>query len=78
MVCASYRKKRKETCTSHQIKNVEIEAALLYAIQQVTAFAKNHKDEFIELVTKNNVKSAERAIRDSKKNMSRLLPEQKS
>ena len=59
--------KRKETCTSHQIKNVEIEAALLYAIQQVTAFAKNHKDEFIELVTKNNVKSAERAIRDSKK-----------
>lgn len=40
---------------------------MLYAIQQVTAFAKNHKDEFIELVTKNNVKSAERAIRDSKK-----------
>lgn len=67
MVCASYRKKRKETCTSHQIKNVEIEAALLYAIQQVTAFAKEHEEEFIELVTKNNVKSAERAIRDSKK-----------
>ena len=40
---------------------------MLYAIQQVTAFAKNHKDEFIELVTKNNVRSAERAIRDSKK-----------
>lgn len=67
MVCASYRKKRKETCTSHQIKNVEIEAALLYAIQQVTAFAKEHEDEFVELVMKNNAKSTELSIRDSKK-----------
>ncbi len=67
MVCASYRKKRKETCTSHQIRNVEIEAALLYAIQQVTTFAKEHEDEFVDLVTKNNMKSAERALRDSKK-----------
>ena len=46
---------------------MEIEAALLYSIQQVTAFAKVHEKEFIELVTKNNVKSAERAIRDSKR-----------
>lgn len=67
MVCASYRKKGKETCASHQIKNIDLESALLYAIQQVTSFAKEHEDEFIELVTKNNIKSAERAIRDSKK-----------
>ena len=44
MVCATYRKKRKETCTSHQIRNVEIEAALLYAIQQVTVFAKEGEE----------------------------------
>lgn len=68
MVCATYRKKRKETCTSHQIRNVEIEAALLYAIQQVTVFAKEGEDEFIELVTKNSAKTVERAIRDSKNN----------
>lgn len=61
-------KKRKETCTSHQIRNVEIEAALLYAIQQVTVFAKEGEDEFIELVTKNSAKTVERAIRDSKNN----------
>lgn len=41
MVCSKYRKKGKEACTSHQIRNVEIEAALLYTIQQVTAKVKS-------------------------------------
>lgn len=36
-------------------------------IQQVTAFAKDHEDEFIELVTKSNAKSVDREIRESKK-----------
>ncbi|MDO4649017.1 MAG: recombinase family protein, partial [Eubacteriales bacterium] len=67
MVCANYRKKRKKVCESHQIKNVDIEAALLYSIQQVTAFAKEHEAEFVELVTKTNAKAAEREIRESKK-----------
>ena len=52
---------------SHQIKNVDIEAALLYSIQQVTAFAKEHEAEFVELVTKTNAKAAEREIKESKK-----------
>lgn len=67
MVCAKYRKRGKDTCTSHQIKNVDIEAALLYSIQQVTAFAKEHEAEFVELVTKTNTQAAEREIRESKK-----------
>ena len=67
MVCANYRKKRKKVCESHQIKNVDIEAALLYSIQQVTAFAKEHEAEFVELVTKTNAKAAEREIKESKK-----------
>ena len=36
-------------------------------IQQVTAFARDHGDEFIELVTKSNAKSVEREIHESKK-----------
>lgn len=67
MVCANYRKRSKDTCTSHQIRNVDIENVLLYMIQQVTAFARDHEDEFIELVTKSNAKSVEREIRESKK-----------
>ena len=67
MVCANYRKRGQDTCTSHQIRNVDIENVLLYMIQQVTAFARDHEYEFIELVTKSNTKSVEREIRESKK-----------
>lgn len=67
MVCANYRKRGKHTCTSHQIRNVDIENVLLYMIQQVTAFARKHEEEFIELVTKSNAKTVEREIRESKK-----------
>lgn len=67
MVCANYRKRGKDTCTSHQNWNVDIEYVQLYMIQQVTAFARNHEDKFIELVTKSNDKSVEIEIRESKK-----------
>lgn len=67
MVCANYHKRGKDTCTSHQIRNVDIENVLLYIIQQVTEFARDHEDEFIELFTKSNAKSVEREIRESKK-----------
>ncbi|MGO5333227.1 recombinase family protein [Enterococcus cecorum] len=67
MVCANYRKRGKDTCTSHQIRNVDIENVLLYMIQQVTAFAREHEKEFVEMVTKSNVKAVEREIRESKK-----------
>ena len=40
MVCATYRKRGKDKCTSHQIRNVDIENTLLYMIQQVASFAK--------------------------------------
>lgn len=69
MVCATYRKRGKHNCTSHQIKNVDIEKALLYMIQQVTAFARDYENEFIELVTKNSNKELERKIRESKKEL---------
>ena len=67
MVCATYRKRGKHNCTPHQIRNVDIEKALLYMIQQVTAFAKDYENEFIELVAKNSNKELERKIRESKK-----------
>ncbi|WP_206384076.1 DUF4368 domain-containing protein [Enterococcus cecorum] len=46
---------------------MDIENVLLYMIQQVTAFAREHEKEFVEMVTKSNVKVVEREIRESKK-----------
>ena len=51
-VCATYRKKGKHECPSHQIRNVVIEQLLLADLQQVTAFARDHEAEFVEMVTK--------------------------
>lgn len=56
-----------ENIPTYLKEHVDIEAALLYSIQQVTAFAKEHEAEFVKLVTKTNTKSAEREIRESRK-----------
>ena len=73
MVCATYRKRGKHNCTSHQIRNIDIEKALLYMIQQVTAFARDYEDEFVELVAKNKNKELERRIRESKKELEQSM-----
>ncbi|MDO4663171.1 MAG: zinc ribbon domain-containing protein [Tissierellia bacterium] len=48
-VCAFYRK-QKGKCNSHQIKNIQVEEILLREIRKVTAFAKDHEDEFVDLI----------------------------
>lgn len=73
MVCATYRKRGKHNCTSHQIRNIDIEKALLYMIQQVTAFARDYEDEFVELVAKNKNKELERKIRECKKELEQSM-----
>ena len=69
MVCATYRKRGKHNCTSHQIRNIDIEKALLYMIQQVTSFARDYQDEFVEVVTKTNNKELDKKIREYKKEL---------
>lgn len=69
MVCATYRKRGKHNCTSHQIRNIDIEKALLYIIQQVTSFARDYQDEFVEVVTKTNNKELDKKIREYKKEL---------
>lgn len=73
MVCATYRKCGKHNYTSHQIINIDIEKALLYMIQQVTAFSRDYEDEFVELVAKNKNKELERRIRESKKELEQSM-----
>ncbi len=48
-VCASYRKE-KGMCTSHRIRNQVVEQLLIEDLKRITAFAKNHEEEFTQVV----------------------------
>ena len=67
MVCASYRKISKQTCSSHQIRNVVIEQLVLEHLQEVVLLAKEKEDEFISLVSSQSRQETEKALRDAKK-----------
>ena len=67
MVCASYRKKSKQTCSSHRIRNAVLEQLILERLQEVMAYAKENEDKFIELVTAQSRKEMEKSLREAKK-----------
>lgn len=69
MVCATYRKKGKDRCTSHQIRNSVIEEFLLDGIRSMTAYVREHEDEFVEMVTKLSKAETEKALRDEKREL---------
>lgn len=68
MVCSTYRKV-KGGCSSHQIQNETIEALLLDGIRSITAFAREHEEEFLELVTKKCRADVDKTLRDSKREL---------
>lgn len=67
-VCVSYRK-QKGKCTSHQIKNIQVEEILLREIRKVTAFAKYHEEEFVDLVLKKKTSELNQVLRSQKKEL---------
>ena len=67
-VCATYLKV-KGGCSSHQIHNVQVEEILLRELHRITAYAREHESEFIELVTKQSEKDLNRQLRDSHKEL---------
>ncbi|MDD3199604.1 MAG: recombinase family protein [Eubacteriales bacterium] len=67
-VCATYRK-IKGGCSSHQIRNVVVEELLLDGIRRVTAYARDHEDEFVEMVTKKTRTDLDKSMRDSKREL---------
>ena len=68
LVCSTYRK-IKGGCTSHQIQNEAVETLLLYGIRSITAFAREHENEFVELVTKKCRADVDKTLRDSKREL---------
>jgi site-specific DNA recombinase len=67
-VCATYRK-IKGGCSSHQIRNVVIEEALLDDIRRITAFAREHEDEFLQMVTQKTKSALDRSLRENKREL---------
>ena len=67
-VCATYRK-IKGGCSSHQIRNVVVEELLLDGIRRVTAFARDHENEFVEMVTKKTRTELDKSMRDGKREL---------
>ena len=64
-VCATYRK-IKGGCSSHQIRNVVVEELLLDGIRNVTAYVRDHENEFVEMVMKKSQAELNRNLRDGK------------
>ena len=67
-VCATYRK-IKGGCSSHQIRNVVIEEALLDDIRRITAFAKDYEAEFLEMVTMKTKTALDKSLKDNKREL---------
>lgn len=68
MVCSTYRKV-KGGCSSHQIRNTVIEQLLLTDIQRITAYAREHEDEFLQLVTDLSEKELNKSYKDNRKEL---------
>jgi len=65
-VCATYRKV-KGGCSSHQIKNVVVEQLLLEDLKRVTTFAREHENDFIQLITSTSEKVLNKELKNSRK-----------
>lgn len=71
-VCATYRK-QKGKCTSHQIRNVQVEQILLTEINRMLAFVRERESEFVELLTKKNERDLNRQLRDSSRELEQAM-----
>ena len=67
-VCATYRK-IKGGCTSHQIHNVQVEKILLRELRHITAYAREHEADFVQLVTRQSEKELNRQLRASNREL---------
>ena len=69
MVCATYRKKGKEICPSHQIRNVVIEELLLSGIREITGYVRENEAEFVEMIAKKSKAETDKELREAKREL---------
>ena len=61
-VCSTYRKKGRDVCTAHCIREQELRAILLDDIRRITHFARQNELRFAEHIRKKQGKDAQREI----------------
>ena len=67
-VCGAYRKKTM-SCTAHYIRTVVLEKLVLEDIHRVSAYAKEHEDEFVEMVMERTMTRAQKDYAAKKKEL---------
>jgi len=67
MVCSTYRKRGKDKCLSHQIRNSVIEDLILTDLKKVTAYAREHEEDFVRLVTQTSEKVLDKSMKEYRK-----------
>ncbi len=60
-------------CTSHQIRNVQVEQILLTEINRMLAFVRERESDFVELLTKKNERDLNRQLRDSSRELEQAM-----
>ena len=55
-----------------------VEDLLLDGIRQITAYAREHEDDFVEMVTKKKRSEADRSLRDGKRELEQAQDESAS
>lgn len=67
-VCSQYRHST-GTCTSHQIRDKVVKQIVLDDLRRVTAFAREHEDEFVRIVMKQSESDTDRDLRRQRKEL---------
>lgn len=69
MVYASYRKKSKQTCSSHQIRNTILEELIIEDLRMVATIVRENEDEFINLVTSHSKEESTKQTKELNKEL---------
>ena len=66
-LCSGYRKSKDYCGTTHSIRTVILEELLLQNLRLIVSFAKEHKDEFVQMVMDMDLKERNRGLAKKKK-----------
>lgn len=68
--CSTYRKKKKNLCTSHQITVKAVETLLLYDLKRTLRFAQSQKEEFLRMLEENSEVKTKQEIKENLRELS--------
>ena len=68
--CSTYRKKKKNLCTSHQITVKAVETLLLDDLKRTLRFAQSQKEEFLRILEENSEVKTKQEIKENLRELS--------